>query len=85
MQQGQFVVHFLKETTPYKRWLFHGKAQVLSYSGGFKGQHGQTNIVNKEEAVQEKLALSNEEFKVFNWEEAERLRKLLENLNKSSS
>lgn len=49
----------------------------MARNGGFKAHRGQANIVNKEEAVQEKSVPNSEEFKDFNREEVERLRNLL--------
>lgn len=46
----------------------------MARNGGFKAHRGQANIVNKEEAVQEKSTPSSEVFKRFNREEVERLR-----------
>lgn len=85
-QQGQSMVHFLQEAAPHKGQLLklHDKAQVLTCNGSLKGQHGQINIINKDEFVQESTP-SSEEFTGFNREGVEKLRNLLETLNKSSS
>lgn len=73
------MVHVLQEIVAYKGQLLHASQWSTSSgrNGGFKGQSGQANIVNKEEAVQEKSVPNSEEFKDFNREEVERLRNLL--------
>ncbi|CAK7322977.1 unnamed protein product, partial [Dovyalis caffra] len=64
----------------------HGKAQVLARTKGFKGQaQSRANMANKEETMLEATKPNKEDFTEFNKEDIERLRCLLDSLDKSSS
>ena len=63
--------------------MLHGKAQVLTRNGGFKGQkQSKANIANKKDIPQEESAVSTEE---FSKKDIERLKGLLNSLAKTSS